>query len=133
MEFSRQKYWSGLPFPSPGDLIDPGIKLGSPALQAEALPLSHQGWYTVSNYIHSKESNLYFSLCPSKENILLRHEKNDPIPSFHDLLQNPSCNLPPTEVLIISTGPSATVLQTSLLAIISYICKSNSTLLSSIS
>ena len=32
MEFSRQEYWSGLPFPSPGDLPDPGIKLGSPAL-----------------------------------------------------------------------------------------------------
>ena len=38
MEFSRQKYWSGLPFPSPGDLPDPGIKLRSPALQADALP-----------------------------------------------------------------------------------------------
>jgi len=30
--FSRQEHWSGLPFPSPGDLPDPGIKLGSPAL-----------------------------------------------------------------------------------------------------
>ena len=37
MEFSRQEYWSGLPFPSPGDLPDPGIKPGSPALQADAL------------------------------------------------------------------------------------------------
>ena len=35
--FSRQEYWSGLPFPSPGDLPDPGIKPGSPALQADAL------------------------------------------------------------------------------------------------
>ena len=33
MEFSRQEHWSGLPFPSPGDLPDPGIKPGSPALQ----------------------------------------------------------------------------------------------------
>ena len=38
MGFSRQEYWSGLPFPSPGDLPDPGIEPGSPALQAEALP-----------------------------------------------------------------------------------------------
>ena len=38
MGFSRQECWSGLPFPSPGDLPDPGIKPGSPALQAEALP-----------------------------------------------------------------------------------------------
>ena len=37
MGFSRQEYWSGLPFPSPGDLPDPGIELGSPALQADAL------------------------------------------------------------------------------------------------
>ena len=38
MEFSRQEYWRGLPFPSPGDLPDPGIEPGSPALQADALP-----------------------------------------------------------------------------------------------
>ena len=37
MEFSRQEYWSGLPFPSPGDLPNPGIEPGSPALQADAL------------------------------------------------------------------------------------------------
>ena len=37
MGFSRQEYWSGLPFPSPGDLPDPGIEPGSPALEADAL------------------------------------------------------------------------------------------------
>ena len=37
MEFSRQEYWSGLPFSSPGALPDPGIEPGSPALQADAL------------------------------------------------------------------------------------------------
>ena len=37
MGFSRQEYWSGLPFPSPGELPDPGIEPGSPALQADAL------------------------------------------------------------------------------------------------
>ena len=37
MEFSRQEYWSGLPFPSPGDLPNPGIEPGSPALWAEDL------------------------------------------------------------------------------------------------
>ena len=36
--FSRQEYWSGLPFPSPGDLPDPGIRPGSPVLQAVSLP-----------------------------------------------------------------------------------------------
>ena len=37
MGFSRQECWSGLPFPSPGDLPNPGIEPGSPALQADAL------------------------------------------------------------------------------------------------
>ena len=37
MEFSRQKHWSGLPFPSPGSRPDPGIEPGSPALQADSL------------------------------------------------------------------------------------------------
>ena len=37
MEFSRQEYWSGLPFSSPGDLPDPGIEPRSPALQADSL------------------------------------------------------------------------------------------------
>ena len=36
MGFSRQEYWSGLPFPSPGDLPDPGIEPRSPALQADS-------------------------------------------------------------------------------------------------
>ena len=38
MEFSRQEYWSGLPFPS-GDLPDPGIETGSPALQADSFTI----------------------------------------------------------------------------------------------
>ena len=43
MEFSRQEYWSGLPFPSPGDLPAPGIEPRSPALQADALPSEPPG------------------------------------------------------------------------------------------
>ena len=38
MGFPRQEYWSGFPFPSPGDLPDPGIKLRSPVLQEDSLP-----------------------------------------------------------------------------------------------
>ena len=41
--FSRQEYWSGLPFPSPGSLPDPGHRPGSPALQADSLPIDLQG------------------------------------------------------------------------------------------
>ena len=48
MELSRQEYWSGLPFPSPGDCPDPGIKPMSPALQVDSLQLSHQGSPAIS-------------------------------------------------------------------------------------
>ena len=41
--FSRQEYWSGLPFPSPGDLPDPGIEPRSPTLQADTLPSEPPG------------------------------------------------------------------------------------------
>ena len=43
MDFSRQEYWSGLPFPSPGNLPDPGIKPRSPVLQADSLPSEPPG------------------------------------------------------------------------------------------
>ena len=46
MGFSRQECWSGLPFPSPGDLPDPGIEPRSPALQADALPSEPPGKHT---------------------------------------------------------------------------------------
>ena len=43
MGFSRQEYWSGLPFPSPGAPPDPGIEPGSPILQADSLPTELRG------------------------------------------------------------------------------------------
>ena len=43
MEFSRQEYWSGLPFPAAGDLPDPGIESRFPALWADALPSEPPG------------------------------------------------------------------------------------------
>ena len=43
VEFSRQEYWSGFPFPSPGDLPNPGIKPGCPALLADTLPSEPPG------------------------------------------------------------------------------------------
>ena len=43
MEFSKQEYWNGLPFPSPGDLPNPGMEPASPALQADALPSEPPG------------------------------------------------------------------------------------------
>ena len=46
--FPRQEYWSGLPFPSPGDLPEPGIERAFPALQAGALPLNYEGYPMIS-------------------------------------------------------------------------------------
>ena len=43
MEFSRPEYWSGQPFPSPGDLPNPGIEPRSPSLQVDSLPAEPQG------------------------------------------------------------------------------------------
>ena len=53
MGFSRQEYWSVLQFPSPSDLLNPGIKPRSPALQADSLPTELQG-----KLIESLGSNL---------------------------------------------------------------------------
>ena len=59
MGFSRQEYWSGLPFPSPEDLPDPGIEPKSPALQADSLPFELQGrpygttdWFQIGKGVH---------------------------------------------------------------------------------
>ena len=52
--FPRQEYWSGLPFPSPGDPPDPGIELVSsvaPALQADSLLLSHHALSLTQNMV----------------------------------------------------------------------------------
>ena len=52
--FSRQEYWSGLPFPSPGDLPNPGIEPGSPALQADALPSEPLDRSNIDNFFSIK-------------------------------------------------------------------------------
>ena len=55
MEFSRQEYWSGLPFPFPGDLPDPGVEPGSPALQVDSLPSEPPG--NALNMYFSKDAD----------------------------------------------------------------------------
>ena len=59
MEFSRPEYWSGLPFPSPGDLPHPGMESGSPALQAGAL-LSQPPEKLVKNLSAMQEAQVSF-------------------------------------------------------------------------
>ena len=64
MKFSRQEYWSGLPFLSPGDLPDPEIEPWSPALQADALPDEHPGNPPKSNESESESEVVSDSLRP---------------------------------------------------------------------
>ena len=68
MGFSRQEYWSGVRFPSPRDLPDPGIKPGSPTLQADSL-LSEStgkainlGNVMLSHWLKEKKPDYYFSI-----------------------------------------------------------------------
>ena len=72
MGFSRQEYWSGLPFPSPGDVPNPGIEPRSPALQADTLTSEPSGkpvklvilttkWESSGEAIHYWEQDLCFS------------------------------------------------------------------------
>ena len=86
MGFPRQESWSGLPFPSPGDLPDPGIEPMSPAWWAVSLPLSQLGSlcflgfnYTVKSYsvIFSKDGrrhmrHIFFNKCLFLESILIK-------------------------------------------------------------
>ena len=69
MGFSGQKYWSGLPFPSPGDLPSPGIKPRSPHCRQVLNHMSHQG--SPLNYTLEKE--LYMTCTGTK--IFLKHRK----------------------------------------------------------
>ena len=59
MEFSSQEYWSGLPFSSPGDLPDPGIKPRSLTLEADSLPSEPPGKSLLESSLHeNKEESL---------------------------------------------------------------------------
>ena len=55
--FPRQEYWSGLPFPSPGDLPDPGIEPRSPALWADSLPFEPPGKLACMYIIRDRVRN----------------------------------------------------------------------------
>ena len=72
MGFSRQEYWSGLPFPFPGDLLYPGIEPGSPALQTVSLPTELRGeplslfnWYIFGHLLCLLLGNVYSHPLPT--------------------------------------------------------------------
>ena len=89
--FSRQEYWSGLPFPSPGDLPNPGIKPGSPALQANSLPAEPPNgwpiWGKENGKCNGKETTLCNMLAVgASEGKIKKQGKKDPT-----FLRHPMC------------------------------------------
>ena len=65
MGFSRKEYWSGLPFPSPGDLPDPGIEARSPTLQADSLPPEPSWFFTNRNWMQYHGETRVLDMCAS--------------------------------------------------------------------
>ena len=74
MGFSRREYWSGLPFPSPGDLPDPGIEPGSPALRADALTSEPPG---KPRFHEAPLKSLKFPFCLNYQDLLLLPQKSE--------------------------------------------------------
>ena len=61
MKFSRQEYWSGLSFPSPGDLPNPGLEPGSPALESDGLTSEPPGKHGHNGLLFLKDQQVQFS------------------------------------------------------------------------
>ena len=81
MGFPRQEYWSELPFPSPGDLPDPGVKPWSPALEVDYLPTEFPGKPSISvnlgfPLLHDSLGHIFRDISKNLERIQDIGEKN---------------------------------------------------------
>ena len=85
MGFSRQDYWSGLPFLSPGDLLNPGIEPGSSALQADSLLSEPLEKSQQINGMHQKLQCLQLVLVNRRGPVLL--QDNDRVHLTHTIFQ----------------------------------------------
>ena len=88
MGFPRQEYWGRLPFPSPGDLPEPEIKPGSPALQADLYCLSHRGQSCPMTEPLSHQGNTFISLSVKSPKPLFRDFLVCFLNSFSSQLKN---------------------------------------------
>ena len=79
MGFSRQECWSGLPFPSPGDLPDPGIEPRSPALRVDALPSEPPGRSTQLSDFHFTFSEPVVNILACQETLFYKMTFNGSI------------------------------------------------------
>ena len=82
MGFSRWEYWSGLPFPFPRDLPNPGIKLRSPALQADALPSEPLGKPSPILSSFQKPTSYLKLRCGWKELVTKNKRPSESYPSY---------------------------------------------------
>ena len=79
MEFSRQEYWSGLPFPSPGDLPDPGMKempktkQNKTKKQKPPKPTKHLSFYTNPHLFYRRQQGLYNPNCLFQESLTRKY------------------------------------------------------------
>ena len=85
MDFSRPEYWNGFPFPSPGDLPNPGIKPGSPALQGDSLPAEppgkpKQGIKSYENKIHKLKLMFYLNILKNSIKYFIKVKKGKQSP-----------------------------------------------------
>ena len=90
MGFSRQEYWSGLPFPSPGDLPDPGIEPRSPTLQADALTSEPPG-KPIKSCQFPCNTSIFPIQKPSGEYQFVQHLQavSEAVITIHPLVTNP--------------------------------------------
>ena len=96
MRFPRQEYWSELPFPSPGNLPDLGIKPASPALQADSLLLSHQGSLLNHHIVYLKYMQFLFVNYTSvklKKVSIIQQTPVEQTPQLYQLLPLAPCIL----------------------------------------
>ena len=89
MEFSRQEYWSGLPFPSPGDLTDSGIKPRSPTLQADILPSEPPGKPARMAVIKKSTNNKRWRGCGEKGTLLHHWRECKLTATMEDSMESP--------------------------------------------
>ena len=89
-DFPGKKYWSGLPFPSPGDLPNPGIESASSALQVDSFPLNHLGSLTPSYPSNVEMLTIVWVLLPSS----FKWIPTQPPESGPEILGNPVTGSP---------------------------------------
>ena len=95
MGFSKQEYWSGLPFPSPGDLPDPGIEPGPPALEADALTSEPPGKPQKAQRRHQRKLMAVIAIAVGLSASFCAHAQNNGLPKMSTSKSSEPVNMLP--------------------------------------